>query len=147
MFFVNQTIGNACGTIGILHALSNNRDMLKVKDGSFLKTFFDATKDMNAKERAEFLADDTSIEEAQVTAAQEGQTQNQSINAQINLHFIAYIEKEGSCYELDGTRPFPINVGKSSPDTLLQDAANHIKKYMELDPEEVKFTLVALSKV
>eukprot|EP01060_Flectonema_neradi_P032772 TRINITY_DN5298_c0_g1_i2.p1 TRINITY_DN5298_c0_g1~~TRINITY_DN5298_c0_g1_i2.p1 ORF type:complete len:248 (+),score=61.50 TRINITY_DN5298_c0_g1_i2:49-744(+) len=147
VFFVNQTIGNACGTIGILHALANNLEDLKLKEGSFLKNFIDSTKDMSPKERAQFLADDTTIEEAQGTAAQEGQTQNQPLSAQINLHFIAYVEKEGNCYELDGTRPFPINVGKSSPETLLQDASGHIKKYMELDPDEVKFTLVSLSKV
>lgn len=28
VFFIEQTIGNACGTIGMLHALGNCRDQL-----------------------------------------------------------------------------------------------------------------------
>lgn len=28
LFYVKQDIGNACGTIGLLHALGNNREML-----------------------------------------------------------------------------------------------------------------------
>ena len=28
VFFMRQTIGNACGTIGLLHSISNNKDRL-----------------------------------------------------------------------------------------------------------------------
>ena len=29
LFFIEQSIGNACGTIGLLHALGNCKDQLK----------------------------------------------------------------------------------------------------------------------
>lgn len=29
VFFIKQTIGNACGTVGLLHALGNNTSVLK----------------------------------------------------------------------------------------------------------------------
>lgn len=28
VYFIKQTVGNACGTIGIIHALCNNSDRL-----------------------------------------------------------------------------------------------------------------------
>lgn len=30
----------------------------------------------------------------------------------MNSHFAAFVEKDGSLYELDGRKPFPINHGK-----------------------------------
>ena len=30
VFFIEQSIGNACGTIGLLHALGNCKDQLKL---------------------------------------------------------------------------------------------------------------------
>lgn len=46
----------------------------------------------------------------------------------------------------DGRKAFPINHGPSSADTLLEDACKVIRQFMERDPEEVKFTIVALAK-
>ena len=42
-----------------------------------------------------------------------------SVDEDINLHFICFVEKDGHLYELDGRKPFPINHGPSSPDSLL----------------------------
>ena len=42
------------------------------------------------------------------------------LEEEINLHFIAFVHRDGSLYELDGRKPFPINHGPSSDDTLLK---------------------------
>lgn len=52
---------------------------------------------------------------------------------------------DGCLYELDGRKVFPINHGPSSADTLLEDATAVVKKFMARDPEEVRFTVVALA--
>lgn len=46
---------------------------------------------------------------------------------------------------LDGRKPYPINHGASSKDTLLEDACRVVKEFMARDPEEVRFTIVALA--
>lgn len=74
VYFTKQTIGNACGTVGLLHALGNNSQCLSfgkfypgytihccfvttLEDG-FLKTFFEKTKNMSPEERAQYLEED-----------------------------------------------------------------------------------------
>lgn len=64
----------------------------------------------------------------------------------LQKHFpIKYRNKDGCLYELDGRKEFPINHGPSSEETLLEDAANVIKGFMERDPDEVRFTMLAFS--
>lgn len=29
MYFIKQTIGNSCGTVGLLHAVANNKDKME----------------------------------------------------------------------------------------------------------------------
>ncbi|XP_070554218.1 ubiquitin carboxyl-terminal hydrolase isozyme L3-like isoform X2 [Ptychodera flava] len=143
VYFMKQTIGNACGTIGLLHAIANNTDVITVE--SYLKTFFDATKDMTPDQRADKLETDESISAAHETSAQEGQTEAPSREEEVNLHFIAIVHKDGELYELDGRKRFPVNHGKTSADSFLQDAAGVCQKFMARDPSELHFTMVALA--
>lgn len=66
-------------------------------------------------------------------------------NDQVNHHFIAFIERNGVLYELDGRKEFPINHGPTTADTLLEDAAKICRKFIERDSEDVNFTVMALT--
>ncbi|XP_023392149.1 ubiquitin carboxyl-terminal hydrolase isozyme L3 [Pteropus vampyrus] len=68
-----------------------------------------------------------------------------SIDEKVDLHFIALVHVDGHLYELDGRKPFPINHGETSDDTLLEDAIEVCKKFMERDPDELRFNAIALS--
>ena len=48
-------------------------------------------------------------------------------------------------YELDGRKEDAIEHGKSSPATLLQDACRVIKGFIARDPDEIRFTILALA--
>lgn len=146
VYFIKQTIGNACGTIGIIHAVANNLKHLEFDSESPLKMFLEKTSKMNPEERAIFLEKDDSIRVTHESSAQEGQTEAPSADERVNLHFIAFVNVGGQLYELDGRKPFPIIHGKTSEETLLEDAATVCKKFMARDPDEVCFTLIALSK-
>ena len=49
--------------------------------------------------------------------AQEGQS---AVVQDVNTHFVAFVEKEGQLYELDGRKATPINHGPTSAATLLK---------------------------
>ncbi|CAH2223848.1 ubiquitin carboxyl-terminal hydrolase isozyme L3 [Pelobates cultripes] len=146
VYFMKQTISNACGTIGLLHAVGNNREKLCFESDSALKKFLEASLSLNPEERARFLERDESIRVTHETSAQEGQSEAPSIDDKVDLHFVAFVHVEGRLYELDGCKPFPINHGQTSDDTLLEDAIEVCKKFMQRDPDELRFTVVAFSK-
>ncbi|KAF4790682.1 Ubiquitin carboxyl-terminal hydrolase isozyme L3 [Turdus rufiventris] len=115
VYFMKQTINNACGTIGLIHAIANNRD--KMNFGRVVLVAYGTTFVMEAP----------------------------SIDEKVDLHFIALVNVGGHLYELDGRKPFPINHGETSDDSFLEDAIEVCKKFMERDPEELRFNAIALS--
>ncbi|CAO3634224.1 unnamed protein product [Cunninghamella echinulata] len=142
-FFFKQTISNACGMIGLLHSLANNQDIITNKDGLF-NNIFTKTSNMTPDERATFLETCEPLASIHASSAQEGQTSAPSLDEQIYLHFICFVNVNGQLYELDGRKPYPIHHG--SCDSLLEDAAVVMRKFMARDPQECNFNAIALSK-
>ena len=62
-----------------------------------------------------------------------------------DLHFVSFVEKNGSVFELDGRRKFPMNRGPFSGD-LLRDVVKVVRNYMNLNPEQYLYNMVALAK-
>jgi len=145
VWFMKQTIGNACGTIGVLHSLANMQDRLGLSSDSPLAKFFTKTNGMDPALKASTLEGEETLAEVHEENAKEGQTQAPQIDNDTNLHFIAFLEKDGHLYELDGRKPFPINHGKTSPETLLEDSVKVIQQFIKRDPDEVNFSLLALT--
>ncbi|XP_069495482.1 ubiquitin carboxyl-terminal hydrolase isozyme L3 [Ambystoma mexicanum] len=146
LYFMKQTISNACGTIGLIHAVANNKTILTFDSDSALLRFLRESSPMSPEEKALFLEKDESIRVTHESSAQEGQSEAPSIDDKVDLHFITFIQHHGVLYELDGRKPFPINHGPSSSDTLLEDAIEVCKQFMERDPDELRFTVVAFAK-
>jgi len=78
--------------------------------------------------------------------AQEGQTEAPPRDARVDLHFVAFVHHNGVLYELDGRRDGPVRHGPTTEDTLLEDSAEVVKKFMQRDPDNLSFTVVALAK-
>lgn len=130
--------------MGILHTVMNLMDKYPglVRADSYLHKFFLETKDKSPQERGEHLVKSDSIEEAHKKAVEKGETQVEEV---VNTHFICFVEKDGDLYELDGRKEFPINHGPTTPETLLKDACVQIKKFMDRDPNELRFTTLVLA--
>jgi len=111
-----------------------------------LKKFLDSTKGMSPADRGTALEKDQAFGEAHEESAQEGQTQAPSRDEKVDLHFVAFVHQNGGLYELDGRKENPIRHGDTTEDTLLEDTALVVKKFMERDPENLNFTIVALAK-
>lgn len=67
-----------------------------------------------------------------------------NIDEEVDLHFIAFVEKDGDLYELDGAKGSPINHGPCGDD-LLEAACKVVRKLMEINPEENRFNLIGLA--
>ncbi|XP_076992842.1 ubiquitin carboxyl-terminal hydrolase isozyme L1 isoform X2 [Tamandua tetradactyla] len=121
---MKQTIGNSCGTIGLIHAVANNQDKLDFEDGSVLKQFLSETEKMSPEDRAKCFEKNEAIQAAHDAVAQEGQCR---VDDKVNFHFILFNNVDGHLYELDGRMPFPVNHGTSSEDSLLQLTVNSFR--------------------
>ncbi|EKX31771.1 hypothetical protein GUITHDRAFT_160344 [Guillardia theta CCMP2712] len=143
LWFCKQKIGNACGTMAVLHALLNCQESMEIE--GWAKRLYEKTKTKSPDDRADELNEDTELESLHQSAAEEGQTQVQPQMDDVDSHFLCIVHKDGSMYELDGRKPFPINLGKSSPSSLLQDAVGSIKeRIFDREPGQVNFSIMAL---
>lgn len=145
IYYMDQTIGNACGTIGIIHSILNNLDTLKIKEG-FFTDFHEKTQKMTSKERASYLEEDEKIEVVHQETAKDPNSVVIEGSEKTNIHFICFVHKDGHLYELDGRRKYPLNRGKTSQDTLLKDSISVIKNYMKMNPEDMNFSVTCLAK-
>ncbi|KAH6829856.1 ubiquitin C-terminal hydrolase 3 [Perilla frutescens var. hirtella] len=143
VYFMKQTVGNACGTIGLLHAVGNITSEIKLVEGSYLDKFFKSTANMNPSERAAFLENDREMEVAHSVAATGGDTE---ASDNVDTHFICFTCVNGQLFELDGRRAGPISHGASSPNTVLQDAAKVIQEIIQKNPDSINFNVIAISK-
>ncbi|XP_020577628.1 ubiquitin carboxyl-terminal hydrolase 3 isoform X1 [Phalaenopsis equestris] len=76
VYFLKQTVGNACGTMGVLHAIGNVKSQLNLVEGSFFDRFYKSTANMDPFERAKFLEENREMEDAHSVAAIAGDTED-----------------------------------------------------------------------
>ncbi|KAJ8774399.1 hypothetical protein K2173_012473 [Erythroxylum novogranatense] len=140
VYFMKQTVGNACGTIALLHGVGNMTSNIKLSEGSFLDRFFKATASMDPFQRAVFLENDREMEVAHSVAATAGDTEAPDW---VDEHYICF-----TCgtFELDGEKSGPISHGPTSPGSLLQDAAKVIAGIIQQNPHSLNFNVMAISK-
>jgi ubiquitin carboxyl-terminal hydrolase L3 len=88
--FIKQTIGNACGTIGLLHSIVNAHSYHSqhlMKENSYLSNFITSTKSLDPEAIADYLEEDEQLEATHVEAAEEGQTE---AIMDVETHFICF---------------------------------------------------------
>ncbi|KAI9592461.1 ubiquitin carboxyl-terminal hydrolase isozyme L3-like protein [Syncephalis fuscata] len=142
IFYMCQTIRNACGTYAVLHSLLNNRESVGLGDGP-LMDFFKKAENATFEERSKILSEAADIAAVHTESAHVGQTETPDANAKIDLHFVCFVQCDGDLYELDGRKGHPVNHGSSID--LLRDTAKVARMFMERDPENVNFNLIALA--
>lgn len=144
LFYMKQTVGNACGTIGLLHAAFNNKTALTFKENSFFDKFYKICQKKTPEEIGAALEENNDIEVEHQSIAQEGKTDGESA-MDTNLHFICFVPSNGGLYELDGRKFTAVNHGATSEETFLADATKVIKeKFIDVESGDVRFNMVAL---
>ena len=151
VWFTKQRIGNACGTIGILHALANlppSIAEMTIEPHSWLHRFYASTPtSMDPLHKAEILESDDEIDTKHDKATSDpmNQTSRGSLRDQVLTHFVALVNVSGGLWELDGRKQGPVRHGDTTEGTFLKDACRVVKGFMDRDPEQVKFTILALA--
>mmetsp|Transcript_24285 Transcript_24285/g.45933 ORF Transcript_24285/g.45933 Transcript_24285/m.45933 type:complete len:241 (-) Transcript_24285:67-789(-) len=144
LVYLKQYVGNACGTIACLHSLANNAEALGLSAESPLGKFLTTIRGKSPQEAGLALVDATDLHSASEASAAGGQTSAPEATADVDAHFICFVEKDGDLYELDGGKAFPINHGPTGGD-LLGAACKAIKvNFMDQDPDSIRFNMMAL---
>jgi len=142
-YFMKQLVGNACGTVAIVHAIANNRSRLNLSKDSFFSKFLQRTKDLDPDTRGNLFGGEQDLKEAHTEAANHGQTDAPEADAKIDHHFVCFVEVGDQVLEFDGGREGPISHGPTN-DNFLKSAAAVIKReYLERLPDELGFSVIA----
>ena len=145
LYYMTHPMRNCCGAAAMIHAIANNLDQVGLKDDSLLQKFLNETVDKNPIERAISLDNDDDICATHNQVAQGGQTSAPNAEDQVDYHYVTFVENGGYLFELDAGKSSAINLGKTSKETFLADAANKCQDYMKRDPENMNFVVLALA--
>lgn len=117
VLWFKQTIRNACGLIGLLHIITNGEAREQIVAGSALEKMLKEAVSLDPVKRADLLYQSQSLEAAHSTAAATGDSRAPDANANVDLHFVAFVkDKNNDLWELDGRRKGPLNRGRLGAD-------------------------------
>jgi len=149
LIYIKQTISNACGTIGLLHAIANSSIVLS--PGSPLAKFNMLCQDKTPEERGKILEETTLFAKAHIEAATAGQSVVPGPeNLDTDLHFTCFVvapapeTKEQRLIELDGRRAGPIDLGACPEDKLLETVAKIVKDRYISTTSSINFSMLSL---
>jgi len=107
-----QTIGNACGTYGILHAISNGPSRNHILPDSPIATLLAKCIPLAPSDRALALESSDALESSHAAAATQGQTSAPEATARVEHHYLCLVpSSQNSVYLMDGMRKGPIDLG------------------------------------
>jgi ubiquitin carboxyl-terminal hydrolase L3 len=155
VIWFKQTIGNACGSIGLVHCLLNTTASEHIQPSSILDKIRKEALDKTMWERAKVLEDSDEFEKAHAEAVQLGDTAAPTSRSEdrSGQHFVAFVKaKDGHLWELEGGRKGPLDRGvlKDDEDVLSPAALEKgIGRLMKIETEkggDLRFSVIALAQ-
>ncbi|KIY73348.1 putative ubiquitin carboxyl-terminal hydrolase [Cylindrobasidium torrendii FP15055 ss-10] len=149
VIWYRQTIHNACGLYGILHALSNGDARAQIAADSPISALVSKCVSLGPEERAIALEESTVLEDAHKGAAQQGSTAPPALEDEVDYHYVAFVKgKDGYLYEMDGNKNGPINKGiklSADEDLFGPGGISLVKEFIEREQGgNPNFSLMAL---
>ncbi|KAL9039953.1 MAG: hypothetical protein Q9214_004671 [Letrouitia sp. 1 TL-2023] len=148
VMWYKQTINNACGLYGILHAVSNGEAKAAVKPGSTLADLLDASVPLSPSERANLLENSETLESAYRKVALQGDSAvPENAEDEVDYHYVSFVKSStnGHIYELDGDRKGPIDHGHTAGDLLDEDGLKIVRRFIHREQgANLNFSLLAL---
>ena len=119
VIWFEQTIGNACGSIGLLHCAINGPASKHILPGSDFDHIRQAAIPLKMSERAQMLYDSEAFEAAHKSVANLGDTAVPMPEDKLHSgqHFVSFVKaSDGHLWELEGSRKGPIDRGALAED-------------------------------
>ncbi|KAF2736107.1 cysteine proteinase [Polyplosphaeria fusca] len=148
-----QTIGNACGLIGLLHGVSNGEARSHIEPNSNLAKLLTDAIPLKPAKRADLLYESEALESAHQSAAAGGDTAAPPADDKVDLHYVCFVKSENNhLWEMDGRRKGPLDRGElAAGDDVLSDQAlelgvrSFLKREQEAGGGDLRFSLIVLS--
>ncbi|KAL5115664.1 ubiquitinyl hydrolase 1 [Pleosporales sp. CAS-2024a] len=149
-----QTIGNACGLIGLLHGVSNGTARSNIDPASNLAKLLRDAVPLKPVERAALLYESEALESAHQAAAAGGDTSAPAADDSVDLHYVCFVKSQNNnLWELDGRRKGPLNRGPLSPDEdVLSEKAldlgvrSFLRREAAAGGRDLRFSLITLAE-
>ncbi|KAE8447208.1 hypothetical protein EG329_011039 [Mollisiaceae sp. DMI_Dod_QoI] len=153
IIWYKQTIRNACGLIGILHAVSNGNSREYITSDSDLEKLVKDAIPLGPIERADLLYNSQALENAHQSAASQGQSNAPDAQDDVDLHYVCFVKDEkNTLWELDGRRKGPLDRGTlgADEDVLSEKALDlGVRRFLQREEEagggELRFSLITLA--
>ncbi|KAL8900706.1 MAG: hypothetical protein Q9207_005573 [Kuettlingeria erythrocarpa] len=118
-----QTIHNACGLYGLLHAVCNGEAGKQILPDSLLANVLSEYREAPTCEQGKILCQ-PQIKKLYESAALDGASEVPALGAEVDCHYTCFVKSNGHVYELDGDLTGPVDLGEvRDEDDLLSEAA------------------------
>jgi len=148
-----QTIGNACGLIGLLHGVSNGKARDFVQSDTDLDKLIKQAVPLKPRQRAQLLEDTDALEKAHQAAAATGDTAAPQADDSVDLHYVCFVKSKTHLWEMDGRRKGPLDRGALaedddvlSPAALEKGVRAFLKREEEAGGGDLRFSLIVLAE-
>eukprot|EP01117_Protostelium_nocturnum_P016070 TRINITY_DN6298_c0_g1_i1.p1 TRINITY_DN6298_c0_g1~~TRINITY_DN6298_c0_g1_i1.p1 ORF type:complete len:225 (+),score=63.50 TRINITY_DN6298_c0_g1_i1:146-820(+) len=145
LFFVKQIkeLGDACGTIALIHVLSNNSSHDVLDENGVLSHFLKECKGKQPKEIGEKLVNYEPIKSLHSATAQHGS--QESLKQETRFHYVCFLHQQGKLWEIDGCKESPQVCGSTTEETFFVDAAQYIKESFFSKSGGIEFNMMVLN--
>ena len=130
--------------MALLHSIINVSELVggPYPDGSFLNRLMGlAAAGQTPEQLGQFLNDDAELEAVHTQFARQGQSE---MNVNTSYHFVAYVNLQGTIWEIDGRRSAPLQKGPCTNEDFGIKVSALLKGYTQMD-DTCQFSLMALS--
>ncbi|KAG0652823.1 Ubiquitin carboxyl-terminal hydrolase isozyme L3 [Hyphodiscus hymeniophilus] len=151
VIWFKQTVGEACGSIGLLHCVLNGSAKSHILPNSTFAQLRSSAIPLGMEDRAQLLYDSKELEEAHQSVAELGDTAPPDDGVGCG-HFVAFVKEGGRLWELEGNRKGPVDRGElGEREDVLSERALEMGLGRIIDMEkqsgggELRFSCIALS--
>ncbi|KAL1649936.1 hypothetical protein SLS58_001312 [Diplodia intermedia] len=149
VLWMQQTIGEACGLMALLHAVCNGEARRYIAPGSLVDELRTKALPLGREERARLLYGSEALEKAHASAAVLGDTGAPELGTVAEGAFVCFVKgDDGHLWELAGYAQGPYDRGAlGEEEDMLSERALRlgVRTFLEKAGGDARFSLVALA--